>query len=84
VSRERVYDAVSGTEGASTAADDPEYPTVDDLSTYTGLARTRVLHSLGLLLDADAVQAVRRSDGAIGWGAVDESSDERHNDIENL
>ena len=80
VAVERVHNAVSGTESATTADVTPEYPTVADLAQNTGLGRVRVLDALALLLDAETVRAVRRADGAIGWGAVDESNDERHND----
>jgi hypothetical protein len=73
VAVERVHNAVSGTESATTADETPEYPTVADLSTATGLGRTRVLDALAILADSETAEAVRRADGGIGWRATDDT-----------
>jgi len=71
---ERVYDAVSDTESATTAAEGPEYPTVTDLSAATGFDNVRTLDALAILVDSEVIRSVRRADGAVGFAPADESS----------
>ena len=71
---ERVHDAVSDTDEATTAVTGPEYPRVSDLSAATGLDRVRTLDALAILVDSEVVRSVRRADGAVGFAPAEESS----------